>query len=148
MISDDIWNRFLSGFGDFDRFFEDVPGNGYGYVMYRGPDGVCHRREFGNTPSLPSQSRQDPLIDVTDEDGFVRVVAEMPGVEKEDIQLRCTGEVLSIKAEGSARRYARDVALPCGVDPDDAKAEYNNGILEVVLRKITRDSDGTRITVE
>lgn len=147
MISDDIWNRFLSGFGDIDRFFEDMPGYNYGYVVYRGPDGVCHRREFGNGASLPTQPRQDPLIDVTDENGIVRVVAEIPGTTKEAICLTCTGEVLSIKVD-DPRGFSRDVALPCGVDPDEAKAEYNNGILEVILKKKTQEPDGVRITIE
>lgn len=148
MISDDIWNRFLSGFGDLDRFFDDMPGNNYGYVMYRGPDGVCHRREFGNGTSAQPQARQDPLIDVTDEGGIVRVVAEIPGTTKEAIGLTCTGEVLSIRADTCSRKYSRDVALPCGVNPDGAKAEYNNGILEVILTKRSPETDGVRISVE
>lgn len=147
MISDDIWNRFLSGFGDIDRFFEDMPGYNYGYVVYRGPDGVCHRREFGNGTSLPAQTRQDHLVDVTDENGIVRVVAEIPGTTKEAICLTCTGEVLSIKVDDDSKKYSRDVALPCGVNPDGAKAEYNNGILEVILEKKTQEPDGVRIKI-
>ena len=59
----------------------------------------------------------------------------MPGVNKEDIELSASETKLEIKAEGENRKYYEVVDLPDEVDPDSAKARYNNGVLEVVLKK-------------
>ena len=78
----------------------------------------------------------------------VRAVAEIPGVAKEDISLRCTGNMLSIKVDTPGRKFEKDLALPCEVDVDSAKAEYNNGLLEVTLNKVSPTQEGRTITIE
>jgi HSP20 family protein len=70
-------------------------------------------------------------LDVYEEDERLRVVADIPGVEKEDIDLKCDGDVLSLNATGDAREYHERVRLPAHVDEHSASASYNNGILEV-----------------
>ena len=79
---------------------------------------------------------------------MVRAVAEIPGVAKEDISLRCTGNMLSIKVDTPGRKFEKDLALPCEVDVDSAKAEYNNGLLEVTLNKVSPTQEGRTITIE
>ena len=120
--------------------------------MYQGPDGVRHVKEFGNSGSrlnaLSSGTERDFFTDVTEEDSVVRAVAEIPGVAKEDISLRCTGNMLSIKVDTPGRRFEKDLALPCEVDIDSAKAEYNNGLLEVTLNKVSPTQEGRTITIE
>ena len=120
--------------------------------MYQGPDGVRHVKEFGNSGSrlnaLGSGADRDFFTDVTEEDSVVRAVAEIPGVAKEDISLRCTGNMLSIKVDTPGRRFEKDLALPCEVDIDSARAEYNNGLLEVTLNKVSPTQEGRTITIE
>ncbi len=72
-------------------------------------------------------------VDVQETDGEVRAVADLPGVDKEDIKLTCDGEVLTISATSDHRDYDERVRLPATVDEHSASATYNNGVLEVVM---------------
>jgi HSP20 family protein len=72
-------------------------------------------------------------LDVHETDEEVRVVADLPGVEKEAIDLRCDGTVLTVEAGGDRREYRERVDLPARVDEHSADASYNNGVLEVTF---------------
>jgi HSP20 family protein len=133
----------------------------YGYSMTMGPDGKPVVREFGNVkPSRrrgafglpeatlePSETRE-PLVDVVEEAENVRVLAELPGVEKKDIQMKCAEDLLTISVNTPSRKYHKEVQLPTAVDPDTSKAAYNNGVLEVVLRKTRPKPRGKEIRIE
>jgi len=84
---------------------------------------------------------------VIETDEEVQVIAEMPGVNKEDIELNATERELEIKAESENRRYYERVELPCEVIPDSAKARYNNGVLEVIFKKKYPEKKGKKIKV-
>jgi len=133
----------------------------YGYSMTVGPDGKPVIREFGNVK--PSRRRgmfgipeaklepieaREPLVDVVDDGENLRVVAELPGVEKKDIQMKCAEDVLTISVDTPSRKYHKEVELPSAVDPDTSKATYNNGVLEVVLRKTKPKPRGKEIRIE
>ncbi|MCL2149193.1 MAG: Hsp20/alpha crystallin family protein [Methanomassiliicoccaceae archaeon] len=146
MATDDGWGGLLGGGFEemakrLERMFSDMESlrggdvRTYGYTMYQGPDGVRRVREFGNAPGDPGAPHDagEPLTDVSLEGGVVRAVVEIPGVSKEDIVLEATKGALSVSVDNGRKRFARTLALPCDVDPDSARAEYNNGILEVTL---------------
>jgi len=133
----------------------------YGYSMTMGPDGKPVVREFGNVkPShrrgmfglpeakLEPSDAREPLVDVNDETESVRVVAELPGVEKKDIQMKCAEDLLTISVNTPSRKYHKEVELPSTVDPDTSKASYNNGVLEVILRKTKPRPRGKEIRIE
>ena len=147
--ADDIWNDLFGGFESLNRRIEDMFSQMD--MTYQGPDGVRHVKEFGNSGSrlnaLSSGDTREFFTDVTEEDSVVRAVAEIPGVAKEDITLRCTGNMLSIKVDTPGRRFEKDLALPCDVDVDSAKAEYNNGLLEVTLNKVSPSHEGKTISI-
>ena len=145
--ADDIWNDLFGGFESLNRRIEDM----FSQMDMTGPDGVRHVKEFGNSGSrlnaLSSGDTREFFTDVTEEDSVVRAVAEIPGVAKEDITLRCTGNMLSIKVDTPGRKFEKDLALPCDVDVDSAKAEYNNGLLEVTLNKVSPSHEGKTISI-
>lgn len=117
----------------------------YGYSITVGPDGKPNIREFGNVkpelgprgskPRLDVKDVREPLVDVTTTNGEVKVIAELPGVEKADIKLKTTEDSLTISVEAPGRRYLKEVELPARVDPLKATSTYKNGILEVSLPK-------------
>jgi HSP20 family protein len=74
----------------------------------------------------------DTHVDVYEEGDRVRLVADLPGVEKGDVSLQCDGATLTIEASG-ARQYSERVALPTRVDPHSAEASFHNGVLEVAF---------------
>ncbi|MCY0883058.1 MAG: Hsp20/alpha crystallin family protein [Acidianus infernus] len=85
-----------------------------------------------------------PLVDVVEKENEIKVIAELPGVNKEDIKVRVNGNKLIISAKSEDRQYYTEVELPAEVDEKSAKAVYRNGVLEVTLQK----KEGKEIKVE
>ncbi len=114
----------------------------YGYSMTLGPDGKPVIREFGNMKPGPGEAtgiefkgETQPLVDVLDQGQELKVVAELPGVEKQDIRLEATDGTLVISAERGSRKYHEEVRLPASVDSNEARSTFKNGVLEVTLKK-------------
>ncbi|MBI3859759.1 MAG: Hsp20/alpha crystallin family protein [Thaumarchaeota archaeon] len=126
----------------------------YGYSVTIGPDGKPVVREFGNVrkgegrPWKEIQDKREPLIDVVSSEKEVRVIAEMPGVSKEDINVTVNEKSLIISVERDERRYYKELDLPGVVDPKGAKSSYNNGVLEVTIPLKSPGLPGTRLKVE
>jgi HSP20 family protein len=115
----------------------------YGYSMRIGPDGKPEVREFGNVkpgarygqPRVNISEEREPLVDVTETNNEVHIIAELPGVEKEDIKMHGTDTSLTIDVDTAERKYHKVVELPAKVDTKETKASYKNGVLEVTLPK-------------
>lgn len=120
----------------------------YGYSMTIGPDGKPKIREFGNVkpslkhepfgltrPRLDVKEEREPLVDVISTDKEVKVLAELPGVEKKDIKLHGTENTLTISVETPERKYFKEVQMPVAVNHKAAKTAYKNGVLEVTMPK-------------
>jgi HSP20 family protein len=115
----------------------------YGYSVTVGPDGKPKVKEFGNfkaethmgQPSLDVKEKRDPLADVIDADGEVRVIVELPGVEKEDIKLSGTDDKLTISVDAPDRKYFKEVELPAKVETEKATSQYKNGVLDITVPK-------------
>jgi HSP20 family protein len=113
----------------------------YGYSMKIGPDGKPEIQEFGNLkkglkgPPEVKEERE-PLVDIVETNSEVRVVAELPGVEKTDIKLHGTDDSLTISVDTTNNKYFKEVELPVKVKVKEATSSYKNGVLEVVLPKV------------
>jgi HSP20 family protein len=94
---------------------------------------------FGNvrkTPEGPKvEEEREPITDVFDEDKEIRIYAEMPGVNQEDIKLDLKEDILDISAQTGDRKYHKEVLLPSKVQADTMTSSYNNGILEIKVKK-------------
>ena len=150
-------------FRDFDEMFNEMlremqtghdPQGGpflYGFSWSQRPGEEPEVREFGNIhpgKDTVEIGERKPLIDVFDNDVAVQVVAEMPGIEKSDVELSVEGRNLEIHAARGDRRYIETVELPADVDEDSAKATYKNGVLEVTLRKKPKAKNRKKIDVD
>jgi len=133
----------------------------YGYSMSIGPDGKPTIQEFGNVkpsrrpgafgmeqPALEPKNTREPLVDVINEPAQVRVVAELPGVEKSAIKTSISDDTLTISVDSATQKYYKEIHLPAGVDPDSSKALYNNGVLEITLRKAQPKPKGKEIHID
>ncbi len=129
----------------------------YGYSVTIGPDGKPQVREFGNvkrearmgSPRIDVKEKREPLVDVMTTNGEVKVIVELPGVEKKDIKLHGTENTLTISVETPQRKYYKEVKLPAKVDPKKAVSTYKNGVLEVVLLKEKEEKPkGEPLTIE
>jgi len=124
----------------------------YGFRITVGPDGKPKIEEFGNVKNykgkpLVSEERE-PLVDVIEKGDEVRVVAEVPGVNKDQIKVKVTGNKVIIQAQGEDRKYYKEVELPAEVDDKSAKATYNNGVLQITLKKKPQQETGTEVKIE
>lgn len=128
----------------------------YGYSVRIGPDGKPVIREFGNMkPSLESnvssplniQDRREPLVDVIDDNNSVKVLAELPGVEKKDIKIYATSRELTIAVDNVDRRYYKELKFKDEIDKLTSKSSYKNGVLEISFKKKHED-EGTPISIE
>jgi len=115
----------------------------YGYSMKIGPDGKPEIREFGNVkPSRLGprvKEEREPLVDIIETDGEVHVVAELPGVDKNDIKIHGTEDALTISVDTPQRKYFKEITLAAKVKVKEAKTEYKNGVLEIKLIKIKEE---------
>lgn len=99
---------------------------------------VTVTRERVKPPVQPSTAlgeRREPLFDVFDEGDSVKLIAELPGVEKNDINLELADGLLKIKVDTPTRKYYEEVKLPSEVEKETVESTYRNGILEVKLKK-------------
>lgn len=94
---------------------------------------------FGNIKETPKgpvvEEAREPLVDVFDEKDHIRIIAEMPGVEKDDIKVDVKKDKLDIKASSGERKYVKHIDLPAHVDSDTMAVSYKNGVMEIKLKK-------------
>ena len=156
---DSLFKQMSSSFMNLDDVFEMLKNTGnmsgpifYGYTMTTGSDGKPVVNEYGNVKPnmLPTQEKREPLIDtlVDEKEKTLKVVAEMPGVEKSDVNVVVGADkVIHIDAERGEKKYDVKVPIKHKVDPEPPKATYKNGILELVFKLEDEKSNGTTVNV-
>lgn len=103
----------------------------------------------GMTPA--ETGTRAPALDMSETDQDVKLTAELPGVDKDHLTVEVLPEAVSIKGEvrreeerkgeGWVRRerqyqsFERTVPLPAEVKPDEAKATFRDGLLQITLPK-------------
>jgi HSP20 family protein len=140
------WDPFGSDFGRlarvFDRMFGSVPS------------------EMGTRESL---SQWDPAVDIFDKGNELLLQLEVPGMKKEDIQIRLENNVLTVqgerkreseikhehyfRAERSYGAFSRSFTLPGTVNVDKIQAQYMDGVLTVTVPK-AKEAQPRQIEVE
>jgi len=114
--------------------------------------GLCGKMScIADSVPLAMGNVRKPLADIVETDEEIIVTLEMPGVEKEAIEINATDDELSVRAkkteepekedesfqkcERSYDLFQRTIKLPCGIKREQAKADLNNGLLTVTLPK-------------
>ncbi|HNU39969.1 MAG TPA: Hsp20/alpha crystallin family protein [Methanothrix sp.] len=93
----------------------------------------------------------EPLADVQETDGEIIVIMDLPGMDKEDVDIALSSDELSVVAqrktetgmeegsfhqqERSYRRFERTISLPTGVKADEAHAKLESGVLKINIPK-------------
>lgn len=114
------------------------------------PLGPLWRFAAGGEPALTAGAFV-PAVDIYEDEHNIILTAETPGVEEKDLNISLENGVLTIsgerkmeneekqdnfhRIERSYGRFTRSFTLPPTVDPDDVKAEFNNGVLKITLAK-------------
>lgn len=120
---------------------------------------------FGGTDlQTRGQRMWAPVIEVSERDNNLVVCAELPGLNKEDVRLEATDDALIIEGERKQEnkseeggvhrseriygRFYRAIPLPDGAQAEQAKAKFNNGVLEVSIPLSQPKSNRRQIPVE
>jgi len=128
-------NPLLSLHRDMNRLFDDV---------FRSFDSQLPT--FG---SLGSLGAAWPSVEISDTEKEIRVTAEVPGLEENDIEVLLDGDVLTLRGEKRSEsedkgrqfteryygRFERRIPLGIEVEEDRIDAQFRNGVLTVVLPK-------------
>jgi HSP20 family protein len=113
----------------------------YGYQVTVGPDGRPRVREFGNIrPAAKGLVEQrgvrQPLVEnlLNEKENTLTITAEMPGVDKENINVNVTDKHVIIHAEKGEKKYHADIPIDAELGDSSTKATYSNGILELKIK--------------
>jgi HSP20 family protein len=136
----DPWDDFRRFEEMMNRMFENFSGRT-----------TSNRRllSSGERSAVVPAAYREPFIDVMENDKEIIAKAEMPGLDKQDIKINVTNDMLEISAETKQEEkkeekgyiyrerrsgsYYRAISLPSPVDPDNSKATYENGVLEIKM---------------
>ncbi len=123
---------------DVDKLFDD---------MFRRPF------SFGAFPRLrfPETAEFSPSVDIYEEKNDVVLKAELPGLKKEDIEVKLTGDTITVSGEKKKEEkvekkdyyrwecshgsFTRTFTLPADIQLDKIKSTFKDGILEVRMPK-------------
>ncbi|MBI2649373.1 MAG: Hsp20/alpha crystallin family protein [Thaumarchaeota archaeon] len=116
-----------------------------GFAMGVGPEGKPSIQFFGDRVEGKDGYRTPIHEQVVDEkDGKLRLIVELPGVEKESIEVSAVENKVSLKVGDDGRKYMADIALKREVDPDTSKAGFRNGLLEIIFSLKEKTNKGYR----
>ena len=125
--------------GEIKGLPKDIKGV-YGFRIRTMSGGKPIIETFGNVKETAKgpvvEEVREPIADVFDEKDHILVIAELPGVSKENIKVEVTGDILNLTTSGKDRQYAKEILLPCKIKAETLKASYKNGILEITLEKL------------
>lgn len=138
--------RMLSPFEDIDRFFDQLRSRDW-LTSLRWPEGLQ-----SHVPMF-AEGRM-PKVDIIDRNKELLIRAELPGVEKKDLDISMTDNSLTIKAKSRYEEkeekgdyyrseiaqgsFSRTIGLPADVDMDKVKTSFKDGILELTVPKLER----------
>ena len=137
--------RMLAPFEEFDRFFNQLRSRDWMHPSFHWPDAVqSHIPMFAEG--------RIPKVDIIDNDKDILIRAELPGVNKKDLDISMTDNTVTIKAKTSYEKkeekgdyyrseiaqglYTRTIGLPTDGDIDQVKSTFKDGVLELIVPKL------------
>ncbi|GEP10178.1 Hsp20/alpha crystallin family protein [Methylobacterium gnaphalii] len=138
-------NPFLTLHREMNRLFDDVF-SGFEARM----------------PGLPTRGFGWPSVEMVETDQGLRVSAELPGLDENDVELLIEDGALTLRGEKRAEttdkergysersygRFERVIVLPFAVEEDKAEASFKNGVLSVTLPRSAKAPErGRRIAI-
>jgi HSP20 family protein len=131
---------FMAFRHEMNRLFDDVFG-GFGFPI-----------RIGSQPTGMPTAVSAPQIDVSETGQDIRLTAELPGIDEDDVEVTLADDMLTIRGEKKSEReedkgrnyhlversygaFSRALRLPFAVDPNEVQAAFKNGVLTVTIPK-------------
>lgn len=143
--------RVMNPFEEMDRMMENFFQRGW-------PRSFFWERPFMGQMAVPFEGKL-PRVDVVDRAAEILVRAEVPGVDKKDLEISVSENTVTIsgktsheekeekgnyyRCEVSRGAFTRTVVLPGDVDAEKAKSTLKDGVLELILPKVTKSKRHT-----
>lgn len=140
----------LNPFEEMERLFDNYFSRGWMHPFHM---------DWPSLPKMRAFEGKTPSVDVIDRDNEVFIKAELPGVDKKDLDISVTNNTVTIKGttsheekeekgdyyhcEISQGSYSRTLSLPAEVDEENTKAKFKDGVLELTLPKLKKSSRHT-----
>ena len=116
---------------------------------------------FG-TALMPDTIVFNPAINVAEQDDSLVITTELPGLTKENVELQVVNGILTIRGEKKEQKekksprmhvfersyglFERAFALPQSVDLEKIKAEFENGVLTIIVPKLPQEK-GRKVNI-
>ena len=133
---------------EMNRMFEDFFNQPFGFPLQR----------------VRAQAAVIPALDVKEDEHSIVVTAELPGIDRNDIEISVQDDMLEIRGHKSEEQkreqenyymiersygaFSRRVTLPAEVDSEQAEATMNNGVLTLYLPKAAPKAGKKTITIQ
>ncbi len=134
VIRGNMWEPLSRLRDEFDRIFDDTPGNAFGSRLMQ--------KFYDNA---------DPVVELRDKKDEFELVAEIPGMDSDDIEIKLSDGMLRLSGEKSESheeegesfmfserqygRFERAIKLPNGIDHEKITADARDGLLTVHIPK-------------
>ncbi len=123
---------------NFDHIKKGMKGV-YGFTINTMGGGTPKVETFGNIKKTPEGPKVDeerePITDVFNEKDGIVIIAEMPGIEENEIKINLREDILEISAVSKSRTYRKELLLPVKVLKQNSSHKFTNGILEIKIKK-------------
>lgn len=116
-----------------------------------GRDGKPKIREIDDNPEQDDAEYGDdfePLVDIIEDETVLVILIALPGIKKDDIDLRITENCLSVSVDSEDFEWYDELSLPVKVSTKSAHASYKNGVLEVRIEKIKKTIKENKLSVK
>jgi len=120
------------------RIMDDIINDAFETPTEREKARKHYTHQFGQTqPETDSidQSTEEPLIDITQEGTDIIIIAHLPGIQKDNIQIHTTEDKITINVEDPQLIYRKQLNLPVRINPKTSTATHKNGTLKIRLKK-------------
>jgi HSP20 family protein len=120
----------------------------YGFTMKVGLGEGAERKPYRGTvhPNLSPQEDngqqevevhevREPAVDIFEEKEYTLLVAEMPGIEAQDIHIEVQDDLLTLSAERGSKKYHKEILLRESFPQEKMEISCNNGIVEIQCYK-------------
>ena len=153
--------RTVTPFSLMRRFSEEMD-RLFGDFNFAGGLASGFGREFGRLADLEG-SMWLPQVETFERDGQLIVRADLPGLTKDDINVDIADDAIKIRGERRQEKeendegyyltersygsFYREIPLPAGVNGDEAKASFQNGVLQITMPAPARQTGSRRIEI-
>jgi HSP20 family protein len=119
----------------------------YGFSIKMGADGrsssvpqQVRPRNEARTSAKPAKNPaehpvREPQIDIYEEEDHLLILAEMPGVPADQVDLQFEQNQLQLSGRSARLKFATSIDLPCACNPEDVAVTANNGVVEIRIHR-------------